>query len=281
MLRKAEDYTLEEQLIARVAREFRQHEELMVNATTTCTRLGIALAKRLYAPRLCLSGPLGPWRAIFSSYRFSLSEEEPGELLEALVPPPDILGIMNAGRWVHFLGPAQIDRYGNINTSLIGNMHQPKVTFGGVMGLADNCVNNVRLYTVVRSHSPRIFVEKVDFVSGPGWGPQRRQGLIPYGAPALCFSNLGVLDFDPQTRVMRLQSVHTGVTVEQVKKNTGFELVLPGEVPETEAPTVEEVRLIREELDPLGLRRLDHLGGEEAERVRAEIRELARRGQRG
>ena len=143
----------------------------------------------------------------------------------------------------------------------------------GARGLPDNCTSCREICWVVANHSKRTFVPKVDFISGPGWVPERIGGDIKYGHPLYVFSNLGVMDFDPKTHRMRLASVHTGVTAQQVQENTGFELVIPDKVPETEPPTEEEVRLIRGEIDPLGVRRLDHARGPDAAKIMAEIRE--------
>jgi glutaconate CoA-transferase subunit B len=106
------------------------------------------------------------------------------------------------------------------------------------------------------THNTRTFVEALDFRSGMGWGdgPDHRAKLGLRGGPQLCVTDLAVMDFHPDSHRMRLRSVHPGVTVEQVREATGFELVIEGEIPDTPAPSAEEVRLIRE-LDPTEARK--------------------------
>ena len=107
------------------------------------------------------------------------------------------------------------------------------------------------------THDPRTFVERLDFRSGIGWGDggDHRARLGLPGGPQLCVTNLCVFDFDPDSKRMRIRSVHPGVTVEQVVEATGFELApSAGDVPETDAPPDEELRILREEVDPTGAR---------------------------
>ena len=113
-----------------------------------------------------------------------------------------------------------------------------------------------RLFYWNPNHSPRSIVEKVDFRSAAGYlgGGNERAELGLTGGPELVVTNLAVLDFEPESKRMRLVSVHPGTTVEQAQEATGFELLLPdGDVPETAAPTAEQVRMLREDIDPDGM----------------------------
>lgn len=165
------------------------------------------------------------------------------------------------GRWLQkfCVGAAQIDKFGNANNSVIGkDYHRPKVRLPGTAGLGDMGSIGKTLYFWNPNHNPRAFVERVDFVSCAGYlggGTEReRAGLA--GGPELVVTNLAVLDFEPASKRMRLRSVHPGVTVAEVQAATGFELLLPGgPVPETPRPTREQVRLIREVIDPDGMRK--------------------------
>jgi acyl CoA:acetate/3-ketoacid CoA transferase beta subunit len=132
----------------------------------------------------------------------------------------------------------QIDRAGNMNLSSIGDHTKPKVQVIGARGAPGNTVNHATSYWVPR-HSERVFVEKVDFISGVG---------KPLGHPRFVITNLCVFDLDDSR--MRLRSLHPGVSVDDVVANTGFELEIPDDVPPTRDPTDEELRLIRETLDP-------------------------------
>jgi glutaconate CoA-transferase subunit B len=164
------------------------------------------------------------------------------------------------GRWLtkFCVRGAQIDRYGNANNSVIGSdFHRPKVRLPGSAGLGDMGSIGKRLLFWTTTHNPRTLVERVDFVTCAGWlgGGSEREDLGLEGGPEIVVSDLAVMDFHPESKRMRLRSVHPGVTVDDVVAATGFELVIEGEVPETEAPSAEAVRLIREEIDPDGARR--------------------------
>jgi glutaconate CoA-transferase subunit B len=161
-----------------------------------------------------------------------------------------------------FLGGAQIDPYGNLNSTIIGPQHHPpRVRLPGSGG--GNDVGSLCWRTIIiMRHDLRRFVPQVDFITTPGYltGPGAREeaGLPPGTGPYRVVSTLALLDFEEETtptqraRRMRLLSTHPGVTIEQVVENTGFELIIPDEVGQNEPPTAEELRLLREEIDPEG-----------------------------
>ncbi|MBI2866326.1 MAG: CoA-transferase [Chloroflexi bacterium] len=266
----AKDYTLEEQLIARMARLFKPEDEYQTGAVTFCGMAALTLAKLTRAPRLILRGT-GVLSLTHPSIVTGRLKGE--EAIEAQKGVEETFIIDMWGGWYMLMSPAQIDQYGNANISLIGDKSRPSVALIGSRGMPDNCTSCPEINWVVTNHIKRTFVPCVDFISGPGWVPERVSGEIKYGHPRFVFSNLGVMDFEPATHRMRLASVHTGVIVQQVQENTGFELAVPVTVPETETPTEEEVRLIREVIDPLGIRRLDHVRGPQAAQVMTEVRE--------
>ena len=155
-----------------------------------------------------------------------------------------------------FLGGAQIDPYGNLNSTIIGPQHHPpKVRLPGSGGGNDVGSLCWRTIIIVR-HDQRRFVPQVDFITTPGYltGPGAREeaGLPPGTGPYRVVSTLALLHFHEETKRMRLLSTHPGVTVEQVVENTGFELVIPDDVGQNEPPTAEELRILREEIDPEG-----------------------------
>ena len=170
------------------------------------------------------------------------------------------------GRWLEkfCVGAAQLDKYGNANNSVIGgDYHAPKVRLPGTAGLGDMGSIGKRLFYWNPNHGPRSIVDKVDFVSCAGYlgGGDERERLGLEGGPELVVTNLAVLDFEPQSKHMRIRSVHPGVTVDQVQEATGFELLLPdGDVPETPKPSQEQVRLIREVIDPDNMRKREFRG---------------------
>lgn len=161
------------------------------------------------------------------------------------------LGLVDYG----FLGAAQIDKYGNLNTTVIGDHDNPKVRLpgsGGANDLGSLCHKTI---TLMRQDKIR-FVEKLDYLTTPGYltgpGVREKVGLPSETGPHRVISQLGVMGFDEETKEMKLLQVHPGVTVENVIENTGFEMLI-GEVVETVAPTVEELRILREEIDPAGI----------------------------
>jgi glutaconate CoA-transferase subunit B len=152
-----------------------------------------------------------------------------------------------------FLGGAQIDRYGNINSTCIGDYEKPKVRFpgsGGANDFASLCWKTM----IMTVHSKSRFVEKCDFITSPGFltgdGAREAAGL-PEGGPHKIITDLCVMGFDPDTSAIIGESLNPGGELDQVKENTGFELVIPKEIGRTEAPTAEELRILREEVDPL------------------------------
>src|SRR5271166_5884237 len=153
-----------------------------------------------------------------------------------------------------FLGGAQIDTYGNLNSTMIGTDYaRPKVRFpgsGGANDLASLCWRTL----VVTNHDPRRFVAQLDFLTSPGYltGPGAREaaGLPPGTGPYRVITDLAVLGFHPETKRMEILSLHPGVTLEQVRQATGFELGLREPLATTLAPTPTELQLLREEVDP-------------------------------
>lgn len=170
--------------------------------------------------------------------------------------------------WCEFIRPAQIDPYGRTNNVAIGPWERPRVRLPGAAGIPDVTSVAREVYAYVPRHDPKTFVPRVDFISGAGaLHPE------PGGERVmLVFSDLGVFDFDAQGR-MRIASLHPGVALEEVRAATGFELPAPDPVPVTPAPDPELLRLLRETVDPLGLRTLELLPA--AERLAAIERLLA------
>jgi glutaconate CoA-transferase subunit B len=153
---------------------------------------------------------------------------------------------------VGLLGAAQIDRFGNINTTVVGDYHHPKVRLPGSGGGCEIAILTERVLVIMRQ-SKRSFIEKIDFCTSPGFltgGDSRARLNLPGKGPEVVITDLGVYRFDATTHEMTLVSVHPGVTVEQVRANTEWNLHVADDLAVTEEPTVDELRLIREELDP-------------------------------
>jgi acyl CoA:acetate/3-ketoacid CoA transferase beta subunit len=164
------------------------------------------------------------------------------------MPYRDVLRLVATGRRHMMMGAAQIDRFGNQNISVIGDWARPKAQLLGVRGAPGNTINHPVSYWVPR-HSPRVFVERVDMISGIGY-----DRTPPCAEIRLVVTDKAVLDFGTPDRSMRLRSVHAGVSVDEVRELTGFALTVPDDVAVTPEPTEIELELIRERLDPAGLR---------------------------
>jgi acyl CoA:acetate/3-ketoacid CoA transferase beta subunit len=160
-----------------------------------------------------------------------------------------------SGRRHVMMGGSQLDPYGNHNFAAIGDMKKPKAQLLGFRGAPGNTVNNVTSYWVP-NHGPRVFVEKVDVVTGVGYDRAAAAGpaATRYHSLRHVVTNLCVLDFETDDHRMRLRSVHPGVSVDDVVAATGFELAVSDSVPTTREPAADELRLIREVLDPSGTR---------------------------
>lgn len=161
---------------------------------------------------------------------------------------------------VFFVGALQIDPYGNSN--LIGLGRGPgRFTMRGPGAIATttNSSHVRRFYLYVNEHSRRVFVEQCDFISTVGWGKggadARRALGLPGGGPRYCITPLAILDFEETSKRLRLRSVHPGITVDEVVARTGFTLTVPEQVPVTEAPTSEELAILRSRVDPQGFLR--------------------------
>jgi acyl CoA:acetate/3-ketoacid CoA transferase beta subunit len=173
-------------------------------------------------------------------------------VVEAWNPYRSMFDVVWSGRRHVMMGGSQLDPHGNHNFAAIGDMKRPKSQLLGFRGAPGNTVNNVTSYWVP-SHSPRVFVESVDVVTGVGYDRAAAAGAAATRFHGLrhVVTNLCVLDFETDDHRMRLRSVHPGVTVDDVVAATGFELSIPEDVPTSREPTEAELEMIVD-LDPRG-----------------------------
>ena len=213
--------------------------------------IGARLAKRSFEPDLLLTDGIAHLVANPGPVGVS---DAPDSVVEGWMPYRSVFDTLWSGKRHVMMGATQIDRYGNQNIACIGDFAKPKAQLLGMRGAPGNTINHPTSYWVP-NHSPKVFVEKVDVVSGVGY--DRVAQLSPasqqFHEIRCVISNLGVFDFNTPQNCMRLVSVHPGVSVDDVVSQTGFELVLEGNIPETRLPTDEELRLLREEIDPRGM----------------------------
>jgi glutaconate CoA-transferase subunit B len=258
----AEDYAVDELMIAYLASTLENDDQACNGMASFLPVSAFMLARLTHAPDIM-------WLA-GSSGLDPRPAKVPASTLESQLWADSVMYIEQYGdfwtyalngRWLQkfCVGAAQLDQYGNANNSVIGSdYHRPKVRLPGTAGLADMGSVGKRLFYWNPNHSPRSLVAKVDYVSCAGYlgGGDERAALGLTGGPELVITNLAVLDFEPTSKRMRLKSVHPGVTAEEVQAATGFELVRPeGGVPDSPVPTQEQVRLIREVIDPDGMRK--------------------------
>ncbi|MDQ0911430.1 acyl CoA:acetate/3-ketoacid CoA transferase beta subunit [Streptomyces canus] len=229
--------TRAEYCVIACAEAWRGDGEVLASPMGVIPSVGARLARRTFSPDLLMTDGEALLVGVDGT-------------VEGWLPYRRHLALVTGGRRHVMMGASQIDRYGNQNISCIGDWARPKRQLLGVRGAPVNTLNNPTSYWVPR-HSRRVFVEKVDMVCGVGY--DHADGA-PYHRIPRVVSDLGVFDFATPDHSMRLASVHPGVTVAQVREATGFDLVVPDEVPYTREPTARELRLIREVIDPQNAR---------------------------
>jgi len=214
--------------------------------------LSAILAQRTHAPSLAILFEVGGIAPQIGSLPRSANEAR--TIRRSVMTPPTIDMMLYLQRGfidVGFLGGAQIDKYGNINSSYIGPIEKPKIRLPGSGGANDIASSANQVFSITY-HEKRRIVEKVDFVTSPGFldgGDSREKAGLLGGGVKKVITNMGILEFDKETREMKLITVHPGITPEQVQENTGFELAVTDNLTETKPPTEEELKIVRA-LDP-------------------------------
>ncbi len=243
----AGDYTSDEMMTVAAARELPDHTTCLVGIGLPSTAAN--LARRMHAPEAVLIYESGCIGAKPERLPASIGDGVLAEQADAVVSVPEIFAYwLQAGRiGVGFLGAAQIDRFANINTTVIGDYDKPDVRLPGAGGAPEIAANCGEVIITLR-HSPRAFVERLDFVTsmGHGDGGDHRERLGLRGAgPQVVITDLGVLRPDPATKELVLTSVHPGVAVAQVREATGWELRVSDDLAETAPPTAAELDALR------------------------------------
>ncbi|SCE24430.1 CoA-transferase subunit beta [Streptomyces sp. PpalLS-921] len=238
-----------EYCVVACAEAWRDAGEVLASPMGTVPAIGARLAKLTFSPDLLLTDG----EALLMADTPAVGERP--NSVEGWLPFRRHLTLTATGRRHVMMGAAQLDRHGNQNISCVGDWSRPTRQLLGVRGAPVNTLNNPTSYWVPK-HSTRVFVEHVDMVSGVGHDRAAAAGpsATRYHRLPGVITNLGVFDFETPDRVMRLRSLHPGVSFEQVTAATGFGLSVPDEVPFTREPTEAELRLIREVIDPKGLR---------------------------
>jgi glutaconate CoA-transferase, subunit B len=210
-----------------------------------------ALARRRQAPHLSvvLEGGIVGTHLRPGRLPSSTNEMRAAVGAEMFTSVTDIFLLAQRGFFDYgFLGVAQIDPYGNINTSIIGSPQRPKVRLPGPGG-ANDIISMCNQTFVVTTHERRRFVETVDFVTSPGYlqgGNTRAEAGLLHGGPSYVVTDLALMDFTPDTRRMRLRALQPGVSVDEVRQATGFDLLVHEDLEEMPHPTPDDLTLLRE-----------------------------------
>ena len=246
-------YTLAELCIAQCAEVWRGEGEVLATGIGIIPRLAAGLARLSFNTDLLMTDgeayllaepvALGPRRARDAQ-------------IEGWMPYSRTFDLLWGGRRHALVGPVQVDRYGQMNISVVGDYARPKAAILGARGFPGNSISHANSI-FVPNHSPRVFVAgEVDMVCSAGYNPQRwPEGKVPETLRiARVITDLAVLDFGGSGHAARLLTLHPGVGVDQVVAATGFPLEIGAQTPVTAPPTTEQLALIRDRLDPNNLR---------------------------
>lgn len=255
------DYTLDELMIAAMARELTG--EVLVSAVTAMGMLAAHLARRTHAPELAIlatpESGMDVTPVVTLTLGQFLTDAEQGVALSM----EEVFDAIFLDRFRIWINPAQVDRHGGANISVIGPWEKPRVALVGSRGIPEDTTHLSAILYYLTTHSPRTVVERVDFRSGADYGPERDRYVGNAGAPTRLVTNLGVFDWGGPDHTLRAVSLHPGVTPEMVQEASGCPVVIPPAVGVTPAPDAEAVAIIRA-ADPLELRKLEFLAGAEA-----------------
>ncbi|MFC5262555.1 CoA-transferase subunit beta [Kribbella qitaiheensis] len=238
------DWTSADMMNVAAARELHDGDVCLVGVGPP--NLAANLARRTHAPGCRLVYESGAIDARPQKLPLSIGDDDLAATATAVVSVPEMFNFwVGAGRIdVGFLGAAQIDRYGNINTTVIGDHDNPKVRLPGAGGAPEIAAAAGRVIVIVKQ-SPRTFVERVDFVSSVGYGPTGRERMAQGAGPTLVITDHGVLEPDPETNELTLTRLHPGVTVEQAVKATGWPLKVADDIEDVPPPSAEELTALQ------------------------------------
>jgi len=254
----ATDYTIDELISVCISRQVQEGDVWAQGINTPLVSAGLILGKIRHAPTARFTSAIGQalvqdWGALGIS---NIEDVWVGKGLIHLGFAVGAADILPKYRPKEFFRPAQVDARGNFNNIAFGkNYHKPRMRLPGSGGIPDVTPQYDDTFLYVPRHSKVTFAETIDFVSGMGHSPERKQGSGPH----YMITDFGQFDWvDGQ---MRLTSIHPGVELDKIKRKTGFELIIPDDLLETTPPDEEDIHLLREDIDPLNTRKLETLGG--------------------
>jgi glutaconate CoA-transferase subunit B len=250
-------YTDSEMMVAVAARVLKGARTVFVGVGLP--NIACNLARYTVAPDLELIYESGVYGARPERLPLSIGDPTLVSGAVSVVSMADLFGLYLQRGLVEIalLGGAQIDRYGNLNTTVIGDYKKPKTRLPGSGGACEIAINAQRTFMIMRLKR-RAFVDKLDFLTSPGHltgGDSRVRLGLPGGGPELVITDKAILNFDNPQREMQLSELYPGITPKDVQAEVGWPLRLAATIGETDAPTAEELRLIRDEVDPQGMYR--------------------------
>ena len=271
------EITTDEIMAVCISRQIEDGEIVAQGLSTPLIAAAYLLARRTHAPNLYFMSAIGQG-ICRSPAPLRLTDVESLWIDRSLIN----VGFTRAAaemlprfRPIEFFRPAQMDRNGNFNNIAFGKDYsKPRLRLPGTGGIADLTTFISNIYLYVPRHSRITFVDQLDFLSGLGHNPIRKMGH----GPQYLVTDLGQFDFKSDSGSLRLTSIHPGVKIPRIEARTGFDIDIIPNIQETKQPTEEEIRLLREEIDPFGIRRLEMLSGAVRRQL---IREIIQNEQHG
>ena len=283
------DFTSDEMMVVCMARQIEDGEVVVQGLATPLVAAAYLLARHMHAPNLYILSAIGQG-ICRQPAPIGLTRVESLWLDRAIINVGFVRGVSDVMPSLfpkEYFRPAQVDLNGNFNNIAFGkDYHHPRLRLPGTGGIPDVTTYLTDICLYVPRHSRVTFVPKLDFRSGLGHSPARTHGA----GPSFMVTDLGVFDFatddstdrsaEPMNRAtesrapikrMRLVSYHPGVEIKRIQAKTGFELLIAPDAHQTAPPIPEELRLLREEIDPLGIRRLESLSGTKRRELLHEI----------
>ncbi|MCJ7652042.1 MAG: 3-oxoacid CoA-transferase [Candidatus Lokiarchaeota archaeon] len=252
----AENYSLRELMAVVAARQLQDGKAVAVG--TGLPLVAAMFAQLTHAPNLVIFFEAGGIAPQLQTLPISVGDSRTIHKALCTTTLIDIMDSMRRGFIDYaFLGGAQIDAYGNLNSTMIGDDYdKPKVRFPGSGGANDFGSLAWETLIIMDRHGPRRFMKKVDFITTPGFlygpGAREEEGLSEDTGPSRVITDLCLMDFEPESKRMRLIATHPGISIDDVIKATGFELIIADDVETTIPPTEEDLRILHEVIDPNG-----------------------------
>ena len=246
------EYNTMEMMIVAAARNLEDGATVGVGTGAPCA--AAMLAQKTHAPKLVIMFEAGGISPILPTMPISVGDSR---TIHRAIMASGMCEIMETSQRgmvdYTFLGGAQIDMYGNLNSTCIGDWHKPKVRFPGSGGANDFASFCWRIMVMTPQDAKR-FVEKVSFITTPGYltgpGAREKAGLPKDTGPYKVITNMAIIGYDEETKRMRVESIHDGYTFDDVQKNCGFQLLKAKEIVKTPSPTPHELEILRKEVDP-------------------------------